>query len=302
MPVIVGATATGKTDLALCLAEMLEGEIVSADSRQVYRYMNIGTAKPADEQLQKVPHHCIDICDPDTYFSAGEFGRTARKAVAEIQSRGRRPVVAGGSGLYIQALVDGIFEGNFRDPGIRQNLKDEAAHKGLDHLYKRLLHIDPLYAATIHPNDLRRIIRALEVYTLSGKTISELQKKETKPAQFQTRFFGLKWPRDVLYQRINDRTDSMMMQGFTEEVEALLKKGYTEKDNAMQSVGYSEIIDYLKNTYNLDETVEHIKQNTRRFAKRQITWFKRDNRIHWFEISDTPDWEKIGRLIMQDIS
>lgn len=301
VPVIVGATATGKTELSLCLAEKLNGEIVSADSRQVYRLMDIGTAKPSEEELKKIPHHCIDICDPDAYFSAGEFGRAGRKVVSEIQARGTVPVVVGGSGLYIQALVDGIFIGNFRDPELRRKLKKEAARTGLEKLYERLLRIDPLYADSIHPNDLRRIVRGLEVYTLSGKAISELHDTETKPAEFEARFFGLSWSREVLYQRINERVDRMMKSGFIAEVQSLLEKGYDEKVNSMQSVGYSEIIDYLKNEFSLDEAVERIKRNTRRFAKRQITWFKRNQRIHWIEIFEAPDWEGLSDSVIAEL-
>ncbi len=282
IPILVGPTASGKTTLALALAPMLGCEIVSADSRQVYRYLNIGTAKPSARELQKVPHHCIDIIDPDDYYSAGQYCRQARRAVKEIRSRGVMPLVVGGSGLYIQALAEGVFASGSRDDELRDRLKREAREKGTELLHDRLRQVDPKAAETIHPRDLRRIVRALEVWELSGKPISQLQEKNTEPADFYPLYIGVTWPRPILYDRINRRVDRMIQEGLVEEVSALLKKGYNANLNSLDSVGYKEIIAYLQGRHSREEAVELIKRNTRRFAKRQLTWFRRLSEVNWF--------------------
>ena len=291
--VIAGPTASGKTGLALHLANRLDGEIVSADSRQVYRFMDIGTAKPGPELRSAVIHHCIDICDPDQYFSAGEYSRIARTTVRDILKRDKQPVVAGGSGLYIQALIDGVFSGNYRDPDIRRRLKEEAQQKGLQALYTRLRKQDPDYASRIHENDQRRIVRALEVCEMSGRPVSRIRQEETVPAGFPFRMFGLRWKRDVLYRRIESRVDRMMASGLRDEVEFLLNRGYSLEDNALDSVGYKEMIAHLKGRLSLDEAVDQIKRNTRRYAKRQMTWFRRDPRILWIDLEGDIHWGKV---------
>ena len=297
--IIVGPTASGKSRLALCIAGMCQAEIVSADSRQIYKYMTIGTDKPSIEIQKQVPHHCIDIAEPTVYFSAGEYAKMARPIVADILSRKKLPIVVGGSGLYIQCLVDGVFEENHRDPDIRDRLKKMAKSEGLKVLYQRLCAVDPEAAQRIHANDEKRIIRALEVYELTGKPISQIQKESTKPANFHPAFWGLQWPRNLLYERINARVDHMIESGLVDEVRELQKSGFYRKHNAMDSVGYKEIFDYLDGLITLEEAVDLIKKNTRRFAKKQMTWFRRESRIQWIDVVEPADWKGIAQSILQ---
>ena len=276
---------------------MTGGEIVSADSRQVYRHMDIGTAKPSPEEREKIPHHCIDIRDPDEFFSAGEYGKLARRIVSEILTRGRLPIVVGGSGLYIRALVDGVFSGDFRDPVLRMKLNRQADEMSLECLYDRLRQIDPVAAQKIHPNDRKRIVRALEVCELSGRPVSKIQEEKTEPADFVPEFWGLRWPREVLYRRIEERVDRMMDAGLVKEVERLLGNGYGPELNSLDSVGYKEVFGYLDGNTTLAETVALIKQNTRRFAKKQMTWFRRDRRIQWIDVEEPVDCDGVvGRI------
>ena len=280
---------------------MGNGEIVSADSRQVYRCMEIGTAKPARSEMEGVPHHCIDIKNPDESFSAGEYGKLARKIVSEIHSRDRLPIVTGGSGLYIRALVDGMFSVGNRDPELRKKLKKEAEEKGQAALYKRLEKIDPEAAEKIHPNDKKRILRAIEVYEITGQPISVIQKKHTRSSGFAAHFWGLKWPRAVLYQRIDQRADAMLEKGLVEEVKALEAKGWGPELNALDSVGYKEIFACLRGEIEYEEAVALIKRNTRRFAKKQLIWFQRDDRIQWIDMEEPVDWTGIARRILADL-
>jgi len=302
VPFLVGPTASGKTELSIKIAEFLNCEILSADSRQIYKYMDIGTAKPSLEQRQKVPHHGIDLCTPDESYSAGQYGQYGRRIIEEILSRGKIPLVVGGSGLYIQALVHGIFQGNFKSESLRQELKKQAQEKGLPLLYERLSQIDPETASKIHPNDAKRIIRALEVYMLSGIPISHWQKEKTQPGNFRPLFFGLWWDRKQLIQRIHARVHQMIEQGLVEEVQRLLEMGYSPaKHNALDSVGYKEIVQYLERKISLDHAISEIQKNTRRFAKRQMTWFKRNSQIEWIHVPEAPDWDKIAESIVKKI-
>lgn len=298
IPILVGPTASGKTDLSLRIAERLSFEILSADSRQVYRHMDIGTAKPTEEERRRVPHHCIDIADPDAVFSAGQYGMLARGIVRGILSRNKTALVVGGSGLYIRALVDGIFHGNFRDEGVRRRLNEEAEGLGLESMHRCLRDVDPVAAGRIHPNDRRRIIRALEVCAISGRPLSRLQKEGTEPADFDPLFFGLNWPRDVLYERIERRVDRMMEKGLVDEVRKLKETGYSPAHNAMDSVGYREIFHHLDGRITLEEAVALIKKNTRRFAKRQMTWFRSDRRIEWMEVRDSMEFDGMADRIV----
>ncbi len=291
--IIVGPTASGKTHISLRLARQVKGEIVSADSRQIYKYMNIGTAKPSPEELQTVPHHCIDIKEPDEFFNAGRYGKLSRFIVSDILKRNKLPIVVGGSGLYIRALVDGIFEGEYRNTSIREKLKKELTQKGAHELYARLCQIDPLSAEKIHPHDTKRLIRALEVYELSGVPISKIQERFTKKGDFTPLFFGLYWPRKILYQRLEERVDAMMEVGFMAEVENLLSRGYSPELNSLDSLGYREIISFLKGKLAYSKMVEEIKKNTRRFAKRQLTWFRKESRIQWIDLSTYVDVQEV---------
>jgi tRNA dimethylallyltransferase len=282
--IIVGPTGSGKTTLSVLIAGKLDAEIVSADSRQLYQYLNIGTAKPDLDEQSGIPHHCLDLCPPDRYFSAGEYAKTARACIRRILKKNRLPIVVGGSGLYVQALVDGVFQGDYRDADIRDGIRKQAENTGWGALYQELQRIDPQSAGQIHENDHKRIVRSLEVYRLAGKPISEIKKEKTVPADFYPVFIGIKWPRQILYARIEQRVDQMIDKGLVSEVRKILDMGYSKTLNSLDSVGYKEIIAYFENKYTWDEAVATIKRNTRRFAKRQMTWFRRDKRIHWFSV------------------
>ena len=283
---IVGPTAVGKTEITVQLAQHLNAEIVSLDSRQIYREMDIGTAKPTLAQRGAVPHHLINCVDVDQPFSVAEYQRLADTAIEDIRERGKRPMAVGGAGLYFRGLIDGLFEGPGADAEIRAKLQREADEHGNVALHERLHRCDPEAANRIHPNNLVRVIRALEVYELIGKPISTLQQQwKTNEPRYPFRAFGLNMPREVLYRRIEDRVDRMIEIGLIEEVKGLLDQGYPRDCVAMQSFGYKELIDHLDGKRTLDEAIALLKQNTRRFAKRQLTWFRNDPRIEWIDTS-----------------
>ncbi len=263
--------------------------------------MDIGTAKPSLQQQREIIHHCIDIKNPDEFFSAGEYGQLARKIIHDIFTRENFPIVVGGSGLYIRALVNGLFIGNYRDSALRNRLKIEAEKKGISNLYEKLSKVDPAAAQRIHPNDRKRIIRALEVYELSGKPISTIQKEKTKPADFVPIFWGLRWKRENLYERIERRVDNMIKSGLVEEVKKLKKMGFDTRYNSLDSVGYTEVFDYLDGKTTFDEMVDLIKRNTRRFAKKQLTWFRQDSRINWTDLEESVDWNEVVQSIMSSM-
>ncbi len=299
VPVILGPTAVGKTRLSLLLAERLPLEVISADSRQIYKYMDIGTAKAPLQMREKIPHHFIDICTPDEDFSAGQFAEQARQTVEKIFDRKKLPLVVGGSGLYIRALLDGFFERQIKDEDVRKQLDEELRQNGLGALYDQLLKIDPVYAQKISQNDPQRILRALEVFRISGRPFSAWHKQKTKAAPFAFFQIGLTMERNALYRRINQRVDEMLHSGLTEEVRALLQKGYPAQLNALKTVGYKEVIAYLEDRISFEKMVEEIKKNSRRYAKRQMTWFKKDDRIRWFEINGSGDLPEIRDEILK---
>lgn len=280
--VLVGPTASGKTALAVELAKRLEGEVVSADSRQIYRYLDIGTAKPSLAERAGVPHHGFDVVDPDVAYSAGRFASDARKWISDIHTRGHHALVAGGSGLYLQALVDGFFGGDdIKDEELRGQLELRAENEGLDSLYDELKRLDPVYSTKTLPGDRQRILRALEVIHVSGEPFSTLHQRQRDEAPFKAIWFGLNWERDTLYRRIDQRVDLMLDHGLVAEVKGLLDRGYRNA-NALKSVGYAEMIDFFEGRIaTLEEAVEQIKQNSRHYAKRQLTWFRRNDRIRW---------------------
>ena len=283
---IVGPTAVGKTEIAIQLAQHLDAEIVSLDSRQIYRGMDIGTAKPIPEQQRAVPHHLIDCVDVDQTFSVAEYQRLADTAIAEIRERGKRTMAVGGAGLYFRGIIDGLFDGPGADAEIRAKLQREADEHGNVALHERLRRCDPETANRVHPNNLVRVIRALEVYELTGKPISSLQQQwKMNEPRYPFRAFGLNMPRETLYQRIEERVNRMVEAGLIEEVKGLLDQGCPRNCVAMQSFGYKELIDYLDGKRTLDEAISLLKQNTRRFAKRQLTWFRNDPRIEWLDTS-----------------
>lgn len=282
---IVGPTGIGKTALSIELAKRMDGEIVSADSRQVYKFMTIGTAKPTREELAAVPHHFIDIKTPDEYYSAGQFGREARVCIAGIRKRGKQPIVAGGSGLYIRALVDGLFEPKIADEIVKTNLKKEASENGIATLYDKLKIIDPKTAAKLPPTDSQRIMRALEVFEVTGEPFSNFVDMKPRPADFEPCFIGLTLERSELYERIEKRVDAILEMGLLDEVQELQKMGYGSDLNALQSVGYLEAFLYLDGKSSFSEMAALIKQKTRNYAKRQLTWFRKEKRIHRIDLS-----------------
>lgn len=288
--VVLGPTATGKSALALELARSFRGEIISADSVQVYRLMDIGTAKPPPEVRREVPHHLIDVVWPDEDFSAGLFRRYAQEAISEIVARGKVPIVVGGTGLYIKALTEGLLEGVEGNPEVRRWLKEEAERLGVRGLWERLREVDPESAAKVHLHDLYRILRALEIYYCTGIPASVLRGRHRfSERPYETLKIGLWKPRDALYQRIDRRVEEMIKGGLRDEVEKLLELGYSPELKSMRSIGYRQMVEHLQGAYSLDEASRRVKRETRRFAKRQITWFKRDPEVHWFSYPEERD-------------
>ncbi|MRR53185.1 MAG: tRNA (adenosine(37)-N6)-dimethylallyltransferase MiaA [Deltaproteobacteria bacterium] len=282
--IVQGPTASGKSELAVRLAERFAGEIVNADSMQVYRFMDIGTAKPSPDQLRRVPHHLLDIVTPDQTFSAADFCQEAEKVILDIARRGKRAIVCGGTGLYIRALTKGLMDSPPVDDALRNELKVLAGREGSRELHRRLAEIDPLAAERIHPNDQFRIIRALEVFQLTGRPISELREKHRFGTQrYDYCKIGLTMNRASLYRNIGNRVDMMIRQGFLEEVEALLAAGYPSGLKSMRSLGYRHLCNYLDGLSTLDDALQLIKRDTRRYAKRQLTWFNQDQEINWIE-------------------
>ena len=287
---LLGPTAVGKTEIAIQLAQRLNAEIISVDSRQIYRQMDIGTAKPTPEEQQAARHHLIDCIDISQPFSVADYQSLADTAIADIQNRGKRVLLVGGAGLYFRAIVDGLFEGPGADPALRKRLEGEVAQFGVDALHDRLRVCDPESADRIHPNNIVRVIRALEVYELTGTPMSELQQQwHPEKQRYPFIAFGLTMPRVLLYCRIEQRVDVMLANGLIAEVESLLAAGYGRDTIALRSFGYKELIAYLGGDCTYLEAISQLKQNTRRFAKRQLTWFRKDTRIEWLDRESTPD-------------
>lgn len=277
-----GPTASGKTRLAVDLALGFGGEIVSADSMQVYRGMDIGTAKPSAAERRGVPHHLLDVVEPSDSFSLVEYLAPARAAVADIAARGRLPVLAGGTGLYIQSLVDNIqFEDIAADPVHRLALEQAWEREGAQRMWERLRACDPTLAGTLHPNNRGRVLRALEVYELTGTPMSELQRRSrTAPSPYRPCMLGLCFNRrESLYERIDRRVDDMLERGLLEEAAALHARRLSA--TASQAIGYKELFAYFSGLCSLEEAVSLVKQSSRRYAKRQLTWLRRDNRVNW---------------------
>jgi tRNA dimethylallyltransferase len=281
--VILGPTGVGKSEVAIEVALQVRGEIISADSLQIYRHLNVGTGKPALEQRHKVRHHMIDVVNPDEEFNVALYREMALRAIQEIHSRRNQAIVCGGTGLYIKALSHGLFVGPGKDAGIRSGLEEEAKEKGLGHLYARLKQVDPDATSWIHPNDRQRIIRALEVFTLTGKRLSQWQGEHRfGDSPFEILKIGLNRDREELYELINRRCEEMVDNGLIEEVSWLIDNGYSTDLNPLQSVGYHHIGLYLRGEMSLEESISQMKQDTRRLAKRQLTWFRSDKEIRWF--------------------
>ncbi len=281
--IILGPTGVGKSEVAVEVAEKLDGEIINADSQQVYRYMDIGTDKPTPEQRQKVPHHLIDVVNPDEEFNAARFREGALKNAEEIRSRGKKVLLCGGTGLYIKALTHGLFVGPAKDHEIRKRLEREAKQNGLETLYERLGQVDPEALSSIHPNDRHRITRALEVFELTGRKMSQWQREHGfKESPFETLKIGLDRDREELYAVINRRCEEMVADELVEEVKGLVAKGYSLDLKPLQSVGYRHMGLYISGAMSLEESLSLMQRDTRHLAKRQLTWFRADNEIRWF--------------------
>lgn len=299
--VLVGPTAVGKTKVAVELALRLSGEVISADSMQIYRGMDIGTAKPTATERRGVPHHLIDIVDPGSAFSVADFQRLAREAIAASAARGHLPLVVGGTGLYVESLTRAYeLDDGETDWALRDRLTAVAARDGDAALHEQLRALDPASAARIHPHDRRRIIRALEVTLRTGAPFSTTSHRSREP-EYDLLQFGLTAPREILYERINRRVDAMIDGGLVKETESLLASGYGAAVTARQAIGYKELLPFIRGEADLADCVAALKQATRRYAKRQLTWFRRDKRINWIEVGESIELqavvEEICRLV-----
>lgn len=284
--VIVGPTASGKTAVSIELAKKLNGEIISADSMQVYKDMNIGTAKPTEEEKEGIKHYLLDVALPSETFNVAKYKELATLAIEEILSKGKVPIIVGGTGLYINTLVNGIeFLDIPNDLEYRNKLIEKGYKEGATVLHEELMKIDPVAAQNIDANNIRRVARALEIYKVTGKTKTELDKESQKEVKYDYRMFGLEWDRNELYERINLRVDLMIEMGLIEEVKDIVEK-YTISNTAVQGLGYKEVIEYLNGDVSYEDMIENLKLETRHYAKRQLTWFRRDTRITWLKKQD----------------
>uniref|UniRef100_A0A7C4EL43 tRNA dimethylallyltransferase n=1 Tax=Thermodesulfovibrio aggregans TaxID=86166 RepID=A0A7C4EL43_9BACT len=301
--ILLGPTGVGKTEISINLAKLLNAEIVSSDSMQIYKYMDIGTAKPSLQQRKKVVHHMIDIVNPWDYFSTGRYIEMVSEIIEKIFEKGKIPLIVGGTGLYLKAMTEGIFEGPDADWNLRTELLEEEK-KIPGSLYNLLKKIDPEHAQKVNPSDLRRTLRAIEVFLKEKKTISELQRKLTKPLPYEFIKIGLTRDRKELYKMIEERVDKMIELGLIEEVRkvlSLIKKNATTNLPlpALQAIGYKEIAGYLADMYCIEEAIRLIKKRTKMYAKRQFTWFRKEKNIKWFDITGNHDVEMISKKIFE---
>jgi tRNA dimethylallyltransferase len=289
--IIVGPTAVGKTDISIATAKALNGEIISADSAQVYKYMDIGTAKISPDEMQGIKHHMIDEVTPDQSFSVANFRDKADHYIQELTAKGKLPIIVGGTGLYINALINNLdFTKSIGDEDFRERMQEIADNKGNEYLYEMLKDIDIDSYFRLHANDVRRVIRALEVYEFTGTTITHFQEESKKlPPRYNCAYIGLTMDRQKIYKRIEQRVDAMIEQGLIEEVKKLLNMGYNRDLVSMQALGYKEIVGYLEGEISLEEALFILKRDSRHYAKRQLTWFRRDERIKWFNIDEYQD-------------
>lgn len=281
---VAGPTASGKTAYAISLAQKNNGEVVSCDSMQIYRYMNIGTAKPTKEEMGGIPHHLIDYVDPRTNYSVADYVKDARECIADVLKRGKMPIVCGGTGLYLDCLINQIeFSEDKTDLEYRNELEAMAEKEGVMVVHEMLKKVDKEAADTIHPNNLKRVIRALEIIKATGMTKTDADKNARKEPVYDATIYGMDMERERLYERINKRVDLMMEMGLLREAEELLKMGIPKESTAMQAIGYKELVGYFDGKISLDEAVETIKRESRRYAKRQITWLRRNSDIVWIK-------------------
>lgn len=298
---VCGPTGIGKTTTAITIAEAEHGQIIGADSMQIYRHMDIGTAKPTAAEQARVIHHLVDVVDPDEAFDAARFSKMAGGVITDLAGRGILPVVAGGTGLYIKALTRGLFETDAGNPEVRASLKAAAEKKGITVLFGELEKVDPQTAARIHPNDTYRVLRALEVFKITGRPLSQLQAEHAfADEKYRCLKIGLTMDREKLYDRINRRVDAMIAQGLEAEVRHLLDSGYAPELKAMQSLGYRHMAAYISGQIDWDVMLEMLKRDTRRYAKRQFTWFRADKAMHWFQPGNTEEILALVRRFLEE--
>ncbi len=300
MPLVVlaGPTAAGKTKLAIKLALKLGAEIISADSMQIYRYMDIGTAKPTPEERKLVPHHLIDVVNPDQPFTVADYQQLFLKVKKQLEERRVLPLLTGGTGLYIRAVTRGFaFPKGPGDRQLRSRLQEEATRQGKEEMHRRLQAVDPESAAKIHPNDLKRVLRALEVYYLTGTPISRQQKAGAFTLPGETIYIAVTREREELYRRIEQRVDQMLACGLLEEVRSLLEKGYGPELQSMQGLGYKELIPVIKGECSLEEAIRLLKKRTRHYAKRQLTWFRKEPVERWFFLSSGEEEKSFSEIL-----
>lgn len=300
--VIAGPTCSGKTEVAISLAQKIDGEIISADSRQVYKRLTIGTAKPSKEQLKKVSHHFIDELEPDVEFNASKFEVEAIEKIRRIFEIRKMPIVVGGSGLYIRALVDGIMNSVETDLDYRQELYEQREKFGNEFVYEQLKKVDSKSAEEMLPQNWKRVIRALEVFHLTGEPIWKHQSEFERNLDFKFVQFGLNWDRETLYRSIDARVEKMIQQGLVNEVKEILSLGFPKELYSLNTVGYKEIISFLNDEISLERAAELIKRNTRRYAKKQFTWFRRDESINWLNMNENSKPENVAEEIARQIS
>jgi tRNA dimethylallyltransferase len=299
---IVGPTAVGKTDVSIELAKALDGEIISADSVQIYKKLNIGSAKPIPEEMKGIKHHLLDFVEPDASFSVSEFTELAKAVIKDIRSRGKTAIVAGGTGLYVNALLyDMDFGKSESDDDYRNALEQLSVEKGKEALHQMLSDIDPVAADKIHANNSRRVIRALEVNKMTGRPMSDFASDPVKTSDYETVIIGLTRSRLKLYGRINKRVEIMLESGLLEEVKKIKKDGIDGSHQSMQGIGYKEVLDYLDGKYDFDTMVSVLKQSSRRYAKRQMTWFKRYKDIEWIDLDQFSSVADITEEILSKI-
>jgi tRNA dimethylallyltransferase len=300
--VIVGPTAVGKTKLSIELAKAFQGEVISGDSMQVYKGLDIGTAKIKPDEQEGIPHHLISWLEPDEPFSANQFQQLTKACIREINNRGKLPILVGGTGLYIQSITHDFRFADVHDPSLRKKWKDYLDQHGKEKLYSQLKEKDPAYAEKLHPNNTRRIIRALEILEATGKSMAYYQRDWHRQSPYDLIIIGLWMEREALYGRINRRVDQMIEEGLVDEVKELLERGIPKTSTAMQAIGYKEIVEYLEGTISLEEAIELIKRNTRRYAKRQMTWFRRMQEVKWFEVKDAKNFAELTKNIIHYVA
>jgi len=300
--VMVGPTAVGKSRVAVEVAKAFETEVLTADSRQVYRGMDVGTDKPAPEERQAVPHRLIDLVDPDESFNAGLYRRQALDEIERLYRDRRVPLVVGGTGLYVRTLLKGLCDAPPTDPIVRAALRQEAKDQGHDRLYARLVAVDPVAAARVHPRDESKVIRALEVYQLSGRRMSEFQREHGFAERpFSALIIGLNRDRDALYRRIEERIDWQLAHGLIEETQQLLAHGYQGSSAAMKGLGYRQVAEHLAGEYDAAEMVRRFKRDTRHFSKRQMTWFRKEPGIQWLTIEESDSARHTAELVIGQV-